>query len=843
MMRALAVARGASLRGTGGVLLVSGPPGFGKTALVAEVCRQSAALDLGIVGATCDEIEQVSPGAPIISLLRAGRLPLVDGTAYEQLAATASEPVLLAERIAEHLERAAAGRPLLVALDDLQWADNVSRFLLRTLVPRLAGLPIVWVLAGREISWAEDFEAGVSVRVEAFRLGPLTTADLIAIAHDRLGRIPDAHTRRFLAATAGDPVLAMRLIDNVARAMVRGESDSASAEFTASIAHRFTALSPAARELVGLVAIADRELTHNECDSLLGDRERTCGQALDAGLLVASERGFGFRHELVREAVRAAIGPKRGRDIHRQLARHYLAAGRPQLATAHARAAASPGDAAAAALLVATAESLREPAADEAGELASLAFQLLGVSQPEWLDLSRRCLAVLCRTERPREAIAVADAILAQSDCPDLVGEIETQAANALWLSGRSSDLRARTDRALRSGTVSPTVAARLRSAQALADARLLPGDVAVQKTATVLEHVRVDADREALELALQAAGVAADGEARHLQALQYYRELWSLGSIDHLPDEVIQLLLLDRDDQAEALLPQLRPAAASVLRAQMLMNFHLGELDGAEVRARALVELASHRGIQLYRLDAVAVRTAIALLREGPEAAAGTESETAVIGFGQRSLWPSWMGVFVGCDSHVTDDDAKAAVEAAQTSAERNPDVATFRGLALNLRGRRSGDLAMIGQSAILLASSPRALLRAGGAESWGRALLLAGHRSKGLEQLDRAWDEFHRMGAYHCRGLVQRTMRDAGARRAKWAATRSEADAPVLSPAESRVAALISAGHTNRSAAAELGVSINTVGTHLRAVFTKLGVQSRVQLANELHRPRSAA
>jgi DNA-binding CsgD family transcriptional regulator len=33
-------------------------------------------------------------------------------------------------------------------------------------------------------------------------------------------------------------------------------------------------------------------------------------------------------------------------------------------------------------------------------------------------------------------------------------------------------------------------------------------------------------------------------------------------------------------------------------------------------------------------------------------------------------------------------------------------------------------------------------------------------------------------------------------------------------------------------------LGVSVNTVGTHLRSVFAKLNIQSRVQLANELHK-----
>jgi DNA-binding CsgD family transcriptional regulator len=81
---------------------------------------------------------------------------------------------------------------------------------------------------------------------------------------------------------------------------------------------------------------------------------------------------------------------------------------------------------------------------------------------------------------------------------------------------------------------------------------------------------------------------------------------------------------------------------------------------------------------------------------------------------------------------------------------------------------------------------------------------------------------------------------MRQTGARRTKWsaAAAASASGWACLTEAERRVATLISEGHTNKSAASALGVSINTVGTHLRAVFGKLGVQSRVQLVNSLAR-----
>jgi DNA-binding CsgD family transcriptional regulator len=81
---------------------------------------------------------------------------------------------------------------------------------------------------------------------------------------------------------------------------------------------------------------------------------------------------------------------------------------------------------------------------------------------------------------------------------------------------------------------------------------------------------------------------------------------------------------------------------------------------------------------------------------------------------------------------------------------------------------------------------------------------------------------------------------MRSAGARRAKWPAAtpRPATGWSSLTGAERRVATLIGSGQTNKSAASDLGVSINTVATHLRSVFTKLDIQSRVQLANELHK-----
>jgi len=91
-------------------------------------------------------------------------------------------------------------------------------------------------------------------------------------------------------------------------------------------------------------------------------------------------------------------------------------------------------------------------------------------------------------------------------------------------------------------------------------------------------------------------------------------------------------------------------------------------------------------------------------------------------------------------------------------------------KGIALNLRGRSTKDLDVIAESAEVLARSPRPVLRAFGAEAYGRTLLAAGSRRDGVAWLDRAWDEYLRMGAWALRADVQRAMRDAGARKPKW-------------------------------------------------------------------------
>jgi DNA-binding CsgD family transcriptional regulator len=577
-------------------------------------------------------------------------------------------------------------------------------------------------------------------------------------------------------------------------------------------------------------------------------------------------------------------------EYHRALARYHLSGGDPLIAAWHARAAAVPGDLAAANILISAAELLVPVSADDAGELATLAFQTVRPVQAEWLGLSLRCLSVLSRAQRPAEALDVAAVILARSDDSEVIGTVETEAARALWLSGRISELIARTERALKLTSLDASCTARLRGARALAGTRLEDGDSAAREAAAALACARTTADGEAIALALQASGEAARNQARHRDALRHFRELRSLSDASCLAEEVMALQFLDRYEHAQTLLDQATangrgPAQAtlpSLACAHMWQDFNLGRLDDADAQARAIIELEQQLGNGIHALDAIVIRVSVALFQGETERAAAIlrqaaglirvddevrrpglavvqgwvattrgDLDAAVQSFrpvtegagparGYWPLWPCWNGLFFQVAALAGDHElAGACLGIAEAAATRNPGVASFEGVALNIRGRSSGDLTTTARSAEVLARSPRPILRAFGADSYGRELLTAGQRSAALEQLDLAWDEYHRIGAFAWRADTQRVMREAGARRAKWSATtQATAGWAALTPAERRVALLIGTGHTNKSASTELGVSVNTIATHLRSVFAKLNIQSRVQLANELHR-----
>jgi hypothetical protein len=209
--------------------------------------------------------------------------------------------------------------------------------------------------------------------------------------------------------------------------------------------------------------------------------------------------------------------------LHTRLARQFVeSAADPVLAAVHARAAAAVGDDSNARIMVAGAEALVTTNAVDAAELALQAFRTLRPGQPQWLELGERVVSVLSRAQRANDTIAVADRLLATIDDVDAIGRIQAHVVKALWLSGHFSDLIDRAERSLALTTGRCDLTARFQAAQALAATRTVGADAAAEQADAALAQARVTRDRDALALALQAAGEAAHAQRRHQLALKY---------------------------------------------------------------------------------------------------------------------------------------------------------------------------------------------------------------------------------------------------------------------------------------------------------------------------------
>ncbi len=124
--------------GRGSVVLVSGPAGMGKTTLLAEAV--SLAADGGIV-AFCgggDPAARAVPLGPILDALVSTDDPPVDPARLHELSQSPDQRFWLLRELQEALEKAARRAPLLVVVDDLQWADAATASALVTLSRRLA---------------------------------------------------------------------------------------------------------------------------------------------------------------------------------------------------------------------------------------------------------------------------------------------------------------------------------------------------------------------------------------------------------------------------------------------------------------------------------------------------------------------------------------------------------------------------------------------------------------------------------------------------------------------------------------------------------------------------------
>jgi DNA-binding CsgD family transcriptional regulator/tetratricopeptide (TPR) repeat protein len=608
--------------------------------------------------------------------------------------------------------------------------------------------------------------------------------------------------------------------------------------------------------------------------------------AVRAGVLEDHGQHIAFRHDLFRQAVYDDLPQSMRIALHRAAAERYVALGRGALEVApHVLMCAEHGDRQAVDVLRRAATAIASTMPTVAVELIERAFSLLDASDMLWLQTGRDAIAMLATVRRGKDAIEIADKLLASTIDDEAVAEIQACVARILWDMGRVGEMRARLSKAMTRDGLSAHLRAVLLALQALARSGEPEASEGLGAGEQALHEAQLIGDLTAEGDALRALGEASRNSGRHELALNYFRRLRSLIDETSPVDELICLQVLDRYDESRAVLGRVRiesedrrdvSKAPGIAFAQMWHDYCLGLLDEAEADAATLSQLCVDFQVPNYQLEARIILSRVAQLRGNlPAARAHLSSAVNTEGSDEsrvlmlqlmaawiaesdedhdaalasvrdivrrarrvrhRWLWqPAWL--VAATRISMRGGDAELAGEAATFArmlAERNSGVATIAGISAQVDGLVNGDVHLLRRAVELLGGSQRQLVRADAALDLGAMQLATGRRDAGAAALDGAWDTYNRLGAHGEARKVQRLLEGAGVRRRRW---RTTAARPLegwdaLTQTERRVARLIADGHTNRSAAAELVLSPNTVATHLRSIFGKLSVTSRSQL-----------
>ncbi len=340
------------------IVLLTGEPGIGKTALAHRFVRQAQGFQ--VWEASGEEGEQLLTFGVIEQLVRAAPSP--GGPALAGLANPDGEPrdpIWVGAALLELLGTMQASGPVLLLIDDAQWADRAS---LQALVFALRQLQADRVLAlmvsrngsprGHLAGFHRLVEHGHGAWVRVRGLDASSIRDLgLSMGVDHLS---SRAAERVRAHTGGSPLHATAIFDEIVPATLREPSDlplPSTADFGELVRSRLEGCSPEARRLVGAASVLGLSCRLAVAGRLAELREMLIPleRAMAAHLLdergSPADRFIAFPHPLVQAAAYHAIGPAHRAELHERAAtlvtdeasalRHRVAAARgvdPQLA-------------------------------------------------------------------------------------------------------------------------------------------------------------------------------------------------------------------------------------------------------------------------------------------------------------------------------------------------------------------------------------------------------------------------------------------------------------------------------------------------------------------------------
>ena len=431
----------ALVQGRGGVLVIEGPPGIGKSRLLTEVMALADKCGVRTLFGEAFEYQQTVPFFSLFMATLRADPPVGDADALRRLGDSEDLRYWVVDDLADAIGAAAAETPLAIVLEDIHWADNSTLLALRSLATARPDLAVLWVLTARTGAGGPGVQETLSVLQRtnaAFLRVPAMSAGAVAdMVQDVVRANADESLLNLAAKAHGNPFLVRELVgglDEEGRLNVSGGRAVASGHglprrLGAGMQQRLDLLSEDASDVVRVAAVLPDRFSAGLLAAMLERQPASLMAAVEeavrADLLVEGGEQLRFRHDLLRETTRRSLPQSLRRAMERQSASVMLGMGAApaEVATQLARSAEA-GDREAISALRQAAQSIGHSDASAAADVSKRALELLATQDPEHGQLVAETVGLLNRASRYEEAEELAVAALSEAASPQEEAEI-----------------------------------------------------------------------------------------------------------------------------------------------------------------------------------------------------------------------------------------------------------------------------------------------------------------------------------------------------------------------------------------------------------------------------------
>jgi DNA-binding CsgD family transcriptional regulator/tetratricopeptide (TPR) repeat protein len=297
---ALAALRAARSRNHGSLVFVGGEAGVGKTSLVLAFTAEEGGSSRVLRGA-CEPLFTARPLGPFLDIAEAV------GGELERLLGGDARPHDVAAALLRELR---AGKPAVVVLEDLHWADEATLDVIRLVARRMpGGALIIGTYRDEELSGTHPLrvvlgELATTDGVERLKLEPLSAASIAELAATAGVDADELHRR-----TGGNPFF-------VTEVLAAGQDGIPDTVRDAVLA-RAARLDEPARVLLEAVAIVPPQIELWLLEIIAGPAFASLDACVASGMLAGTPGAVAFRHELARLAIEESLAPARALELQR----------------------------------------------------------------------------------------------------------------------------------------------------------------------------------------------------------------------------------------------------------------------------------------------------------------------------------------------------------------------------------------------------------------------------------------------------------------------------------------------------------------------------------------------